>query len=65
MVAVKLNCVPIIVLDTSVPIVWVADWFACIAASLWIPCPEKVLNNLTSPIVALYPDVSNICSFPK
>ena len=64
-VAVKLIWVPITVLETLVPIVWVAFWLASIAASDCMPCPVKVLNNLISPIVALYPDVSNVWLFPK
>ena len=58
-VALKLICVPITVLDTFVPIVVVELAFADVAASVLIPTPLKLDNNLISAIVAAYPLVSN------
>ena len=58
-VALKLICVPITVLDTFVPIVVVELEFADVAASVLIPTPLKLDNNLISAIVAAYPLVSN------
>ena len=49
-VALKLICVPITVLDTFVPIVVVELEFDDVAASVLIPTPLKLDNNLISNI---------------
>ena len=50
-VALKLIEVPITVLDTFVPIVWVS--FNVSASSVFIPTPVKLESTLTSAIVAV------------
>ena len=50
-------------METLVPIVVVA--FAAAEASLLIPTPLNVFNNLTSAIVAEYPLVSNYWELPR
>ena len=62
-VPLKLNWVPIIVFETSVPkVVLRADWayaFAFVVAVDSIPNPVNVFNNLISDTVHAYPLVSN------
>ena len=62
-VAVKLIVVPITVLDTFVPIVEVE--FKVAASVEFIPVPSKVDNTLESPIVAVYPEDSNVVFAPR
>ena len=65
-VALKLNCEPITVVETLVPkVVVLTLLFAVVAASESIPTPVNVDINLTSEIVAVYPLVSNAVAFPK
>ena len=62
-VAVKLIVVPITVLDTLVPIVWVA--FKTATSEVLTPTPSKLAKVLESPIVATYPEASNVELVPK
>ena len=64
-VALKFIWDPITVDDTFVPKVVVEVAFCCCAASVLMPVPLNVAINLTSAIVAEYPEVSNAEALPR
>jgi len=59
-VAVIVNVVPITVLETLVPFVEVELVFKAVAAAVLTPVAVKLLNNLTSEIVKVYPEGSKV-----
>ena len=62
-VAFIVNVVPTTVLDTLVPLV--VDEFNAAACGVLITVPTNELNNLTSEIVNVYPELSNTWLLPK
>ena len=57
--------VPITVLETLVPTVVTPVVFSAVACGVLIPTPLKAAVVLTSPIVATYPDCSNVDTAPR